>query len=138
MVSVSVFQTEDASSILVSCSILYLVSFEMKTIYISLPMSGQEDTIWERYTKAELELKQKFGNSIEIKGPYNVQDFKEPDIFEYDRDWCYYMSKDVEDLLRSDAIYLTKGWLKSKGCRVEKAISVEMGKEIIYAEDSEK
>lgn len=48
------------------------------------------------------------------------------------------MAKDVEDLLRSDAIYLTKGWSKSKGCRVEKAISIEMGKEIIYAEDSEK
>ena len=65
----------------------------------------------------------------------NIRDFKEPDKFEYDRDWCYYMAKDVEDLLRSDAIYLTKGWSKSKGCRVEKAISIEMGKEIIYAED---
>ena len=110
----------------------------MKKIYISLPMSGQEDTIWERYTKAEFELKQKFGNNIEIKGPYNIKDFKEPDKFEYDRDWCYYMAKDVEDLLRSDAIYLTKGWSKSKGCKVEKAISTEMKKEIIYAEDSEK
>lgn len=110
----------------------------MKTIYISLPMSGQEDTIWKRYVKAELELKNKFGDSIEIKGPCNIRDFKEPENFEYDRDWCYYMAKDVEDLLRSDAIYLTKGWSKSKGCRVEKAISIEMGKEIIYAEDSEK
>lgn len=110
----------------------------MKKIYISLPMSGQEDTIWERYVKAEFELKQKFGNDIEIKAPYNIGDFKEPDKFEYDRDWCYYMAKDVEDLLRSDAIYLTKGWSKSKGCKVEKAISVEMEKEIIYAEDSEK
>ena len=110
----------------------------MKKIYISLPMSGQEDTIWARYIKAELELKNKFGDSIEIKAPYNIRDFKEPENFEYDRDWCYYMSKDVEDLLRSDAIYLTKGWSKSKGCRVEKAISVEMGKEIIYSEDSEK
>lgn len=44
----------------------------MKKIYISLPMSGQEDTIWERYINAENELKTKFGNSIEIKGPYNV------------------------------------------------------------------
>lgn len=60
----------------------------MKTIYISLPMSGQEDTIWERYVKAELELKQKFGNNIEIKGPYNIRDFKDPGKFEYDRDWC--------------------------------------------------
>ena len=110
----------------------------MKTIYISLQMSGQEDTIWKRYVKAELELKNKFGDSIEIKGPCNIRDFKEPENFEYDRDWCYYMAKDVEDLLRSDAIYLTKGWSKSKGCRVEKAISIEMGKEIIYAEDSEK
>lgn len=109
----------------------------MKTIYISLPMSGQEDTIWERYTKAKVELKQKFGDNIEIKAPYNIQDFKEPDTFEYDRDWCYYMAKDVEDLLRSDSIYLTKGWSNSKGCKVEKAISVEMGKEILYAEDSE-
>ena len=109
----------------------------MKTIYISLPMSGQEDTIWKRYVKAELELKNKFGDSIEIKGPCNIRDFKEPENFEYDRDWCYYMAKDVEDLLRSDTIYLTNGWSKSKGCRVEKAISVEMGKEIIYAEDSE-
>ena len=110
----------------------------MKTIYISLPMSGQEDTIWKRYVKAELELKNKFGDSIEIKDTYNIRDFKEPENFEYDRDWCYYMAKDVEDLLRSDAIYLTKGWSESKGCRVEKAISIEMGKEIIYAEDSEK
>lgn len=110
----------------------------MKKIYISLPMSGQEDTIWKRYVKAELELKNKFSDGIEIKGPYNIEDFKEPDKFEYNRDWCYCMAKDVEDLLRSDAIYLTKGWSKSKGCRVEKAISVEMGKEIIYAEDSEK
>ena len=38
----------------------------MKKIYISLPMSGQEDTIWERYVKAELELKKKFGNDIEM------------------------------------------------------------------------
>lgn len=110
----------------------------MKKIYISLPMSGQEDIIWERYVKAELELKNKFGDEIDIKCPYNIEDFKEPDKFEYDRDWCYYMAKDVEDLLRSDAIYLTKGWSKSKGCRVEKAISIEMEKEIIYAEDSEK
>ena len=110
----------------------------MKKIYICLPMSGQEDTIWVRYVKAELELKKKFGDDIEIKGPYNIRDFKEPENFEYDRDWCYYMAKDVEDLLRSDAIYLTKGWSKSKGCRVEKAISIEMRKEIIYAEDSEK
>ena len=110
----------------------------MKTIYISLPMSGQEDTIWERYVKAELELKNKFGDSIEIKGQCNIRDFKEPENFKYDRDWCYYMDKDVEDMLRSDAIYLKKGWSKSKCCRVEKAISIEMGKEIIYAEDSEK
>ena len=72
----------------------------MKKIYISLPMSGQEDTIWERYVKAENELKNKFGDTIEIKGPCNIRDFKEPENFEYDRDWCYYMAKDVEDLLR--------------------------------------
>lgn len=35
----------------------------MKKIYISLPMSGQEDTIWTRYAKAELELKKKFGDN---------------------------------------------------------------------------
>ena len=86
----------------------------MKKIYISLPMSGQEDTIWTRYMKAELELKNKFGDGIEIKGPYNIRDFKEPENFEYDRDWCYYMAKDVEDLLRSDAIYIIKGWSKYK------------------------
>ena len=55
-------------------------------------MSGQEDTIWARYIKAELELKKKFGDDIEIKGPYNIRDFKEPENFEYDRDWCYYMA----------------------------------------------
>ena len=86
----------------------------MKKIYISLPMSGQEETIWTRYVKAELELKNKFGDSIEIKGPYNIRDFKEPENFEYDRDWCYYMAKDVEDLLRSDVIYLTKVGLNLK------------------------
>ena len=48
----------------------------MKKIYISLPMSGQEDTIWTRYMKAELELKKKFGDGIEIKGPHNIRDFK--------------------------------------------------------------
>ena len=46
--------------------------------------------------------------------------------------WADYMVKDIEALLKCDAIYMLNNWGKSKGARVERAIAMELGLEIIY------
>lgn len=106
-------------------------------VYISLPMSGHEHTVWDRWVAAKENVNNLFSNNVTITGPSNIDEFdSDGEKIPHDRDWCYYMARDVEDLLRSDAIYLTKGWKNSKGCRVEYAIASEMGHSILFAPDA--
>ena len=54
---------------------------------------------------------------------YNPNDTNKP--------YSYYMAKSIELLLECDAIYLCKGWKKSKGCRAEYEVAKIYGKKII-------
>lgn len=107
-------------------------------IYISLPMGGQETTVRKRYDNAVKELKEAYKNiPIIITGPCNIDNFDENGIITpRNHDWAWYMGEDAKDLLRSNSIFLTKGWEKSKGCKVEKAMAEACGMSVIYSKDS--
>lgn len=104
-------------------------------IYISLPMGGHEDTVRKRYDDAVSELKEIYSKiPIEITGPCNMDNFDHNGIITpRDHDWAWYMGEDAKDLLRSDIIFLTKGWQNSKGCVVEKAMAEAMKMPVIYS-----
>lgn len=107
-------------------------------IYISLPMGGQEATVRKRYDNAVNELKETYENiPITITGPCNMDNFDDNGIITpRDHDWAWYMGEDAKDLLRSDVIFLTKGWENSTGCRVEKAMADAMAMTVVYAKDA--
>ena len=108
-------------------------------VYISLPMSGFEDTIRKRWDDAINKVKKIFYDcNVTIVGPTNIDDFdyngaKVP----HDRKWSYYISKDVEPLLDSTHIFLCKGWEKSKGCKLESVIANEMKLKVMMESDYE-
>jgi hypothetical protein len=56
------------------------------------------------------------------------------DILPYDpkHEWRDYMLADIKELFNCDAIFMLKNWTHSKGARIERAIAVEMGIQIIY------
>jgi hypothetical protein len=110
----------------------------MRTIYISLPMAGHEDTVHERYLNAISEVFDLFKNEeIEIYGPINIKDFDDTGLtVEREHDWSWYMGRDIETLLKCNTIYMTKGYLLSKGCKIELAAAQEAGISIYYSKDA--
>lgn len=109
----------------------------MKKIYISLPMGGHETTVKKRYDNAVIEVKEKYGEDVEIFSPDNIDEFGSDDILKpREHDWAWYMGRDIEILLRCDSIYMTKGYLDSPGCMVELAVAKQRNMDIIYAPNS--
>lgn len=109
----------------------------MKKVYISLPMAGHEDTVYERYTKAVDEVKQLYPK-CKILGPVNIESFSEngldvPRTHKYE----WYIIHDLKTVMKADAIYLTKGYNESRGCRMELCVANELGKEIIKQKEED-
>lgn len=106
-------------------------------IYLSIPISGQENTLIERTKKAKVEILQLFiskgysANDINIVLPVDfneegttLEDFLGGKVENYEeKDYAWFMGQDIENLLRCDAIYLARDWESSKGCTAEKAVA---------------
>lgn len=108
-------------------------------IYISLPMAGALKTVKKRYEKAVEEVRAKWPNCI-IYGPTNIADFSEIGIDPNApvHSWAWHLGEDTKVLLNCDAIYLTRGWSNSKGCRTELAISKANLIEVFKSDDANK
>lgn len=106
----------------------------MKRVYVSLPISNREDTVYARYNEALRKLyEMSFNDDIEIHAATDIHEFDEngPTV-EHKEDWNYYMAQDIPELLMCDTIFMCDDWEKSKGCKVELAIAKELNYEIIY------
>ena len=51
--------------------------------------------------------------------------------------WHYYMKKAIPQLCECDAIYMLRGWEKSKGARLEQVIAQGLDMNTFYEEDGE-
>lgn len=100
-------------------------------IYISIPISGH--ALEEQRAKAE-----RFAKDIDAIGhdAINPFDVPEPPACLDERvKYAYYMGEDVKELLMCDAVYFSRGWEQSKGCRLEHAAAEIYGLKIYYALD---
>ena len=111
-------------------------------IFVSLPFTGKEDTIGERYEKAceELdlywagEMTQKYG-ILQIVSQSNIKDLIKTKKSVPDTEYPYYMGKDIELVLKCDGILMCSGWENSKGCQLEYRAAELFDKKIIYEDD---
>lgn len=100
-------------------------------IYISMPITGHDPE--ERRAKAG-----RFAMIIYAIGhdPVNPFDVPPPNAPLSDEDaYAYYIAFDIADLLRSDAVYFSRGWQQSKACRLMHAAAEIYGIKIYYKLD---
>lgn len=107
-----------------------------KIVYISLPMTGKEDTIWERYNDNLKYLHSLPGyENCKIISPYSIDDFNpENDKISENKSWGFYMGKNIQNLADRGCtdILMGEGWNQSKGCRVEHETAKILGINRLY------
>ena len=93
-------------------------------IYISGKITGLNQTDVEK----KFETQEFF---LQSKGYVVVNPLK---ICPFDKKkkWHDYMIKDIEELLRCDAIFMLKDWGQSKGARIEYEIAKELELKIFF------
>jgi hypothetical protein len=95
-----------------------------KKVYISGKISDLEYKVaYSNFEKAEKEINEK-ANCYPIN-PIKIEHI-------HDLSWESYMVEDIKALFGCQAIYMLTNWGQSKGARIERAIALEMGLEIIY------
>lgn len=109
-----------------------------KKIYISLPIAFQEDTVYQRNQESKEYIKQHYPEYEWISPIDNnhIDDEALGNHLSIDRT-AYYMGRDIEQVILSDAILMCPGWENSKGCKCEKFVAETYGKEILYMKRGE-
>lgn len=91
-------------------------------VYIAGPMTGIENFNFPEFEAAEDRLRR--------LGHYPISPHWNGDE-DGDAGWANYMRRDIPWLLSCDAIYLLRGWDKSKGARLEARIALELGMDVM-------
>lgn len=89
----------------------------MKKCFISLPITGKEDTLMTRVEQAKQEV---IAMGYIPVSPLDINELDQNSLKEHENMTAYYMGRDIEALIMSDAIYSCEGWNESKGCLVER------------------
>lgn len=87
-------------------------------VYISGPITGQEDTARERFHAAEEEVKRIFGRDVEYINPYEVGEVAAVNAETLTH--SDYMGISIGLMFACDTIYMMPGWEKSRGCQLER------------------
>lgn len=90
-------------------------------LYINLPITGRDINAVKKQAE---ELRNIWGSDYEVITPFDI-------CPEDGKDYSCYMGKDIEELLKCDAIYMSPGWINSKGCNAEFQIAKIYGKRIL-------
>lgn len=105
----------------------------MKSIYISLPITGQEETYEARLNAAVAYVKEKYPEYKRIVTPKEVAD-RLDELFEgLDKpSYKVYLFNDIEAICFCDAIFMCRLWSQSHGCQAEYAFASAIGIEILW------
>lgn len=99
------------------------IVLNMKTAYISGPMTGLPDLNKEEFIKAEATLRRE---GYEVVNPHTLP------APAHDK-WEAYMKNDIKYLMDCDVVAVLKDWDDSRGARLEVQIAHALGIEIIWA-----
>ena len=105
----------------------------MKIIYISIPISGHEDTYEQRLDEA-VEYVKKMYPDVYIITPKEIAE-RLKDYQPMKPTYKDYLLADMEAITHCDAIFICKGWRDSKCCLVERAFAKAIGVKRLYQED---
>ncbi|MGM9825702.1 MAG: DUF4406 domain-containing protein [Paludibacteraceae bacterium] len=105
----------------------------MKSIYISLPITGQEETYEARLNAAVAYVKKKFPDYDKIVTPKDVaEELEETRIDDKPLVYKEYLLHALIFIAYCDAVFLGEGWRGSKGCRAEVGFANAIGVDVFY------
>ena len=102
----------------------------MKSIYISLPITGHEDTYEQRLDAAVEYVKTNYPEYDRIITPKEVAENLEKLFHPFEPK--YYLLADIRVVSHCDAIFMCREWYYSKGCFAERAFAGAIGLTILY------
>ena len=103
----------------------------MKSIYISLPITGREDTYEQRLDEAVEYVKEMYPEYERIITPKELAERLE-DYKPMKPRYKDYLLTDIEAIWHCDAIFMCKGWSNSNGCYAEWTFAGAIGLTILY------
>lgn len=103
----------------------------MKSIYISLPISGHEDTYEQRLDDAVAYVKEMYPEYEYIITPKEIAERLE-DMLPMKPTYKEYLIAEIKEISLCDAIFICRGWRDSKGCLVERAFAKAIGVKRLY------
>ena len=106
----------------------------MKSIYISLPISGHEDTYEQRLDEAVEYVKEKHPEYGYIITPKDIAERLE-NYQPMKPKYKDYLLADMEAISHCDAILMCNGWYYSKGCYAEIVFAGALGLEVLHQND---
>lgn len=104
----------------------------MKIIYISLPITGHEDTYEKQLDAAVKYVKAKFSEYDKIITPKMVAENIERTYFPLQPKYKEYLIGYLEEIYDCDAIFMCHGWENSKGCKAAREFADAIGLDILY------
>lgn len=105
----------------------------MKSIYISLPITGQEETYEARLNAAVAYVKAKYPEYENIVTPKDVASMLNAGWWRDEKpEYKDYLTADIMAINGCDAILLCEGWVLSKGCKAENAFALAIGIDILF------
>lgn len=104
----------------------------MKSIYISLPITGHEDTYEQRLDEAVEYVKTNYPEYERIITPKEVAENLEKGVNPFEPKYKDYLLADMRAISNYDAIFICRGWRDSKGCLVERAFAKAIGVKRLY------
>ena len=106
----------------------------MKSIYISLPITGHEDTYEQRLDAAVKYVKENYTEYVYIITPKEIAERLE-DYQPMKPKYKDYLLADMEAIAHCDAIFMCYGWNYSSGCYAEWAFARAIGLKKFYQEN---
>lgn len=103
----------------------------MKSIYISLPISGHEDDYEQRLDAAVEYVKEKYPEYEYIITPKDIADRLE-DYQIMKPKYKDYLLADMEAIAHCDAILMCRDWHLRKGCFAEWSFAYAVGLRILH------
>ena len=104
----------------------------MKRIYISLPISGHEDTYEHRLDDSVEYVKTNYPEYERIITPKDVAENLEKGFHPFKPKYRDYLLADMRAISHCDAIFMCRDWYISKGCSAERAFAEAIGLDILY------
>ena len=91
-------------------------------VYLSAPVTGRPlELVRIKFEEMRIAV----GRHHDVVCPLDLTE-------DCESDYAACMGRDVEALLRCDAVYFARGWQTSRGCRAELALAQIYGKTVLF------